>query len=87
MVETRDLWDSWFKIRPRLVSAPPDVPIFRHVTAENSSYGQKILLRPKNTLTAVITVSAVLRHSISSSYGFGVSAKISFRSHTKSRHV
>ena len=38
---------------------------------------------PKNTLTIVIMVSAVSRHSTASSYGFGVSAKIPFRSHTR----
>ena len=47
-----------------------DITCFRHVSAEN-------------TLTAVITVSSILRHFIFLSYGFGVSAKNPFRSHTK----
>ena len=51
-------------------------------------FGHKELLWPnvtlmaENYLTAVIAVSAVLRHFIANSYGFGVSAKNPFRSHT-----
>ena len=57
-------------------------------------FGRKELLRPnvtlmaENYLTAVITVSAVLWHFIANSYGFGVSAKNPFRSHTtKNRNL
>ena len=58
-------------------SVPPDVSIF----GRNVLLWLKIALGADQVM-AVITVLAVLRHSIASSYGFGVSAKIPFRSHT-----
>ena len=39
-------------------------------------------LSAENTIPAVITVLAVLRHFTAHSYGFSVSAKNLFRSHT-----
>ena len=50
--------------------------------AENCSHSQKLVLRPKISLTAKISVSTVFRHFTRSPYGFGVAAKILFRSHT-----
>ena len=55
-------------------------------------FGRKELLRPnvtlmaENYLTAVITVSAVLRHFSANSYGFDVSAKNPFRLHTINKY-
>ena len=51
--------------------------------AKNCSDGRTLVLQTKISLTGEILVSAVLRHFTRSPYGFGVKAKILFRSHTK----
>ena len=51
-------------------------------SAENASYGRKYIFRPKFFLRPKLSVTAEFRYFKSHSYGFGVSAKILFRSHT-----
>ena len=45
-----------------------------------------VALTAENPLTAVITVSAIIRHYIANSYSFGLSAKKTFRLHITSDH-
>ena len=66
------------KKNQKIAKIRPKMPL----TAENTSFGRKYLFRPKFFLRLKLSVTAEFRYFKSHTYGFGVSVKIPFWSHT-----